>query len=121
SLEEELKSLIRAGYKIVGPRWTALREEDGRVALLRIPGSIQRDDALPSIATSGPGWTDITARQPWAECRHAFASAVVAIAPARGAKVIGRQVEAEHATALIRHAWPMPDVTACATPSRRRG
>ena len=39
SIESELVALIRAGYKVIGQRWTAVREEDGRLALLHLPGA----------------------------------------------------------------------------------
>ena len=41
SLELELTALLSAGYKIVGQRWTGLREEEqGKIAMLHLPGHI---------------------------------------------------------------------------------
>src|SRR5205807_190267 len=33
-IEPELSALTGAGWRIIGQRWTALREEDGKVSLL---------------------------------------------------------------------------------------
>jgi hypothetical protein len=41
-LEPELRALLNAGYKLLGQRWTALREEEERVAMLGMPLPSQR-------------------------------------------------------------------------------
>jgi len=55
AIERELAALIRAGYKIVGQQWTALREEDGRVAMLHLPGLVERV-APPRRVMRTPSW-----------------------------------------------------------------
>ncbi|MCS7034848.1 MAG: hypothetical protein NZ561_12770, partial [Phycisphaerae bacterium] len=40
-IEPELSVLLEAGWSLIGSRWTALREEDGRVAMLHLPGGLE--------------------------------------------------------------------------------
>jgi hypothetical protein len=88
TLESELVALIRAGYKVIGQRWTAVREEDGRLALLHLPGAIERA-FVPRLRSSferfetggaaGPqgSWVDLSYEHIGSWQNHAFCDAVL--------------------------------------------
>jgi hypothetical protein len=40
-VHRELRAAVVAGARVVGQQWTALREEDGRVSMLRMPGRVE--------------------------------------------------------------------------------
>jgi hypothetical protein len=61
SIEPELRAIISSGYKIVGQRWTALREDDGKIGLFRMPGKVQRalrPQLRNHASTVEEGWVD---------------------------------------------------------------
>src|SRR5262249_54224378 len=75
NIEPELSLLVRNGYKVIGQQWTALREEDGRVAMLQMPGEVQRLPAPQLRAGSieqTSAWIDLTAETPGCAQNHAF-------------------------------------------------
>lgn len=127
SLEPELRELIPQGYHLIGQRWTALREEEGRLALLHMPGRVERPWAPrlanPSIAQDAPafrddpaadadvpGWVDLAAEYRSRQ-EHAFCDAVIVASPGRRSESAVRDIATPaDATALIRRAWPLPDL-----------
>ena len=126
-MEAELTALVRAGYRIIGQRWTALREEDGKVALLHLPGCVERaivprrrgDDIAgpaPQPGTSG-GWVDLNEQLgvPWRN--HAFCDAVLVVEPGRRPHAGLRPLDSTSAADLLRRAWPIVELH----PSRRHG
>ena len=138
-VEPELDALARSGYRLVSQRWTALREEDGRLALLHMPGPIQRSprphlrygadetprgddrgtaaDAAHDLrrAWGDGGWVDLLARHPQARQNHAFCDAVLVADPGRRARASLKELEPSAAAALLRQAWPIVELH----PSRR--
>ena len=113
SLEPELRAMIRAGYRIVGQRWTAVREEEGRLALLHMPGRVERRGAGHSRgATDDDTWSDLTAGRGWARQEHAFCDAVLVAEPGRRGCAEARELSPVEAVAHLRRAWPLPDVHA---------
>src|SRR5206468_1045031 len=78
-VEPELSSLISAGFRVIGQRWTALREEDGRVALLHMPGRVERA-ITPRLRVGGSeagGWFNLMEEHCGAWQNHAFCDAVL--------------------------------------------
>lgn len=53
-LEPELSALLGAGYKLVGQRWVALCEEEGRTAMLHVPGHVLRKTPPRAPGRLGP-------------------------------------------------------------------
>ncbi len=54
-LQPELDAMMRASYRVVGQRWTCLREEDGQIAMLHMPAPLQitsQPRAIGAVATS---------------------------------------------------------------------
>ena len=62
SLEPELTALIRGGWRIIGQRWTAVREEDGMPVLLHVPWRVECETAPCRNAPAKPQsrWIDLT-------------------------------------------------------------
>lgn len=108
-VEPELKAMIAGGYKVIGQRWTALREEDGRLALLHLPGKVERL-ATPRLRYSTDeqeSWIDVTREYPGSWQNHAFCDAVLVAEPARRASANLRETESPgNAVNLLRDAWP---------------
>jgi hypothetical protein len=106
----EISRIIRAGYRVIGQRWTALVLQNGRIVMRHIPGLVQ------SLASSGrsigrrPIWTDLSSDNPWASAELAWCDAVLTIAPGRRSKTVGRVVSAVESQTALRRAWPIPDL-----------
>jgi hypothetical protein len=133
-IEPELAALMRAGFKIIGQQWTALREEDGRIALLHLPGVVERvapprlraasdqtKDGSPFLSGSVPAshcmWIDLTAEHCGATQHHAFVDAVVIIDRARRPLPALKPVARTSAQPTLRSAWPIVELH----PQRRHG
>ena len=113
-IEPELSALVRRGYRVIGQRWTALREEDGRIAMLHMPGSVERA-AAPQLRSFGshdlPGRVDLTAEFLGSHQNHAFCDAVMITEPGRRPAAQLREMDPVDATNVLRHAWPIVDLT----------
>lgn len=127
TLESELVALVRAGYKVIGQRWTALREEDGRLALLHLPGAVERS-MVPRLRSTAEapaarhvgdadGWLDLTDEYLGSWQNHAFCDAVLVIEGGRRAAPAVRDLDPGDALALLRRAWPIAELH----PQRRHG
>ena len=112
-LDRELSALLSNRYRIIGQRWTALREDDGRLALLGMPGVVQQRPAGPS---SAPEWIDLTASNPMSAQQEAQCSAVLIIDSGRRARATLSPWSAEDASTVLKLAWPLPELH----PGRRR-
>lgn len=113
NIESELVTLLRSGWRIIGQRWTALREEEGRIAMLRIPGQVERA-ANPRPGSSGfiqpGGWVDLTRQYNSTWKHHAFCNAVVVIEPGRRQTAALRPVPRRDALPTLRHHWPIAEL-----------
>jgi hypothetical protein len=123
SLEPELRTMITAGYRIIGQRWTAVREEDGRLALLHVPGRVARALSPQLRGTpSGDGrasqaeWTDLCGEHVGAWQNHAFCDAVLIAGAGRRPKAHLHELDASDAVQRLRAAWPMVELH----PTRRQ-
>lgn len=122
-IEPELTAMVRSGYRVIGQRWTALREEDGRIAMLHVPGSVERNTA-PRLraASTGAGSAalqsqriDVTAEFPGSHQNHAFCDAVFVTDAVRRPVAAAQHLSQLDAANMLRHAWPIVDLT----PQRR--
>jgi hypothetical protein len=109
SIEPELTELIRAGYRVVGPRWSILREEGGRMAMLRLPGKLERSRE-PRFAPRGTRgaaeWIDLTAEFCGAAAEHAWCDAVILIDRSRKPVAHIKSLARTNALVTLRRAWP---------------
>jgi hypothetical protein len=92
--------IVRAGYRVIGQRWTALVRHNGNVLLRRVGGAMES-------STPHGGWIDLTAGNPWACAELARCDAVLAIAGGRRSRSQGRVVAPDQAQAFLRHVWPI--------------
>lgn len=109
-IEPELSALIDAGWKIIGQRWTGVQDDEGQMAMLRMPGAVERtasgrirgatDEAIS-------GLVDLTAETPDAMAHHSFCDAVILVDAARRGSVSAKPVRGGGVAAAIRKAWPV--------------
>jgi hypothetical protein len=100
-IEPELSLLVRNGYRILGQRWSALREEDGRIAMLNMPGvSLQRADGL----------VDLTLEFPGSGQNHAFCDSLIIVEPGRRTAARMKMLNSEFAVNRLRRSWPIVDL-----------
>lgn len=118
SLEPELAAILDAGHGLIGQRWTAVREEDGRPLLLSMPGRIERAPApqlrsragaILSISPQQAEWVDLAAVAQ-TKCNYSWCDVIFVVEPGRRAVPRITPLTGASATAAIRRAWPMPDV-----------
>jgi hypothetical protein len=114
TLEAELVAMIRAGYKVIGQRWTAVREEDGRLALLHLPGMIERSFVPRLRAASGSeadgAWVDLSYEYLGSWQNHAFCDAVLVADGGRRNSAFIRDAEPGSALETLRRAWPIVEL-----------
>jgi hypothetical protein len=113
NLEGELRALIQAGYNVIGQRWTAVREDGGRIELLQMPGQIERETS-PRLhdPTLGPAsrWVDLASEYCGVVRPHAFCDAVLVVEPGRRPQAHVTEIAAQRATDAIRRAWPITEL-----------
>ena len=105
-IEPELSQLLRHGYRVVGRRWTALREEEHRIAMLRMPGPLDRHPSPPRFDPVDFS----TGELPRQELNHAFCDAVLLVPPGRRATAAHRVVAPSESLGLLRRSWPLVDL-----------
>ncbi len=120
-LEPELNVLVDAGYGVIGQRWTAVREEEGRVALMHLPGWVERqaaprlrylglDTPAGGATAGGMDRVDLTAGRPAAALNHAFCSVVLVAEPGRRPAAHLRDLPTAAAANMLRRSWPLADL-----------
>jgi hypothetical protein len=114
-IQSELKALVRAGFKVIGQQWTALREEEGRIAMLHMPGRIERGNvrrvkSLTSLSGGPSEWTDLAAEIPGITQFHAFCDAVILVEAGRRPESWIRPVTAGDMQATLRRHWPIDEL-----------
>jgi len=114
NLLPELDALLRyAGFKLVGQRWTALREDAGRVELLHVPGRIELM-ILPRRGTlSMPrpgGWVDLHDDHGHTPSPQAFCSTACILEPGRRQTFKATSLRPGAALTTLRDHWPVVDL-----------
>lgn len=119
-IEPELVTLLRHGYKLIAQRWVAIREDDGKLALLHLPGIVERSHGPRFGGSAGgvrPDWVDLEAEHLSCRQHHAFLSAAVVIQPGRHPDPRIRELAAVEGLDALRRAWPIVELH----PQRRQG
>lgn len=101
SIEPELTALLRAGFRLVGQRWSALRDENGRIQMLHLPGTVER---------SHQAMVDLEGEFPGAAIGQAQCDTVVLIEPGRRPSPHLRRVGTHNALPALRRAWPIVEL-----------
>jgi hypothetical protein len=116
SLGPELATLMAGGFKLIGQRWTCLREDHNHLELLHVPGAVERQAAAPfgQIASE---WEDLTTHLPDSSQRHAFCGAVMVVESGRRPRAHLKVINPEDAATLLRRTWPLQELH----PHRRHG
>ncbi len=117
-IEAELSTLIHAGYRVIGQRWTAIRQHDDQFDLLRMPGRVERtgSPASPRFGWATAGRSvqhyrvDLTAENLGASLSHSHCDAVMAVAPGRRPRADVRAIPRAMAAGALRAAWPMHEL-----------
>jgi len=116
SIDAELLAMIGANYRLIGQRWTAIREEEGRLGLLQMPGRVERSTG-PRLAggrndffKDDVGWVDLTAEHRGSRQTHAFCDAVLSIVPGRQPSAQLRDLPQPQALSVLRQGWPIVEL-----------
>ena len=113
SLEAEMTRLIKSGWRIIGQRWTALRERDGTIEMLHMPGPIERAKSL-ATRRRGTGsaikWCDLSQEFPGCTERSALCHAVAIVENGRRTVPKFTDLPVPQAQESLRHQWPIADV-----------
>jgi hypothetical protein len=132
-LASDIQPMLAAGFRLVGPRWTAMREDDDRLSLLHLPGTVQQTCSaakrllatrIQNIGTKpkrlslndGSPNDDAASAVPAAQYQN-FCDSVLIVEPTRRPVPQLRAVPPAHAPAALRRAWPMTELH----PHRRQG
>jgi len=94
NIAAEMAALVNAGYRVIGQRWTALREVRhgaGRVEMLHIPSRIE--SRIPGVTQA-----------------RALCDAVALIQPGRRAVARAVQLQPEQAFDALRRGWPIVEL-----------
>ena len=111
NLQPEIERLTDDGLAPVGQRWTALREEDGRVAMLRVPGPSRRAEApLAPGMPAGEAWPDLV-EATGSPIRHACCDATLIVRPGRRGMGEIQPLGGSAAAEALRMAWPSENLT----------
>jgi len=109
-IEPELSALLSAGWRVIGQRWTALRDDDGRVAMLSMPGAVERSAGSSrrlDITERADGWIDLLTEAPEARQHHEFCDAVIIVDAARRSAARVRPINTAATAPSLRRAWPV--------------
>lgn len=119
SVEPELRALIRAGWRVVGQGWTALREERGKIAMLPMPGMAWRSTSILRASMGSTDDLQVDLTREFAGCRadRAGLDAVLLVAPGRRPLPELRHILPTNALGSLRRDWPLAELH----PNRRHG
>jgi hypothetical protein len=108
-LGPELAMLMAGGFRLVGQRWTILREQQENIELLHVPGAVERLAAAP-FGQVDCEWEDLSTHRADSEQRQAMCSAGMIVEAARRPRAHLDLLEAEDAAESLRRVWPIPEL-----------
>jgi hypothetical protein len=110
SITAEISRLIRAGYRVIGQRWTALMRPHGKIVMRRMPGVVEAMEAGNKRIGRRTAWIDLLAANPWQTAELSSCDAVIVIESGRRVKSHGRVVSVSESRRLLRRYWPMAEL-----------
>ncbi len=110
SITGEISRLLRAGYRVIGQRWTALVPQYGRIVLRHVPGVVESFDARSKLIGRETAWIDLAVQHPWSAAQLCSCDAVIVIAPGRRGTSRGHVVAPAESQALLRRHWPLSEL-----------
>ncbi len=111
-LTRELHAMARSGWRIIGQRWVALREEEGRIGMLQMPGLLESE---PDSSRNAPfrrqtPYVDLLATHLGAGQHHAFCDAVILAIPGRRRPAAIHRLQGDEALGELRRRWPIAEL-----------
>ncbi|HEY7089274.1 MAG TPA: hypothetical protein VH518_14350 [Tepidisphaeraceae bacterium] len=107
NIEPELTTLVRAGFRVIGQNWTALREQGGHIDMLAMPGGVIRaNDRI-----------DLTREMLGSAIDQAYCSVAMIMSPGRRPLPHLRAIAPTNSIGALRRGWPIVELH----PLRRPG
>jgi len=119
-IEPELRVLLEAGYQLLGQRWTAIREEAGKISLLHIPGQVEcaHEPRLRIVGSIAPErWVNLDGAYPDSIRHHAYCQNILVVVPGRRPRARLQELNPILAGATLKRDWPIAELH----PHRRGG
>lgn len=113
-LETELRTLVQAGYRIIGQRWTALRAEPEGITLCQMPGPMQQSymaGPWQPMRLLQRSWVDLLGFYLGASRESAPCHAVVITHPGRRSMAFVEPLDRVEAMGYLRAAWPITELS----------
>jgi hypothetical protein len=113
SLEPELGRLIKCGYRVIGQRWTALREREGTVEMLHLPGLVEKGKSVTSRRRgtgSAVQWLDLNREYAGCSEKSALCHAVLMAEPGRRSAPKFVDLAIPEAQEQLKRLWPIVDI-----------
>lgn len=112
NLIRELQAMARSGFRIIGQRWVALRQEEGRISMLQMPGVVE--NVLGEQGATGlrraTSYVDLLETHLGAGIHHSFCDTVILVnAARRGAAKLDR-LQGDDAVGEVRRRWPIVEL-----------
>jgi hypothetical protein len=108
-LGPELAMLMAGGFRLIGQRWTIVRQQQGDIELLYLPGAVERQASAPFGQVESE-WEDLTTHRAGADQRQAVCSAVMVAEAARRPRAHLDMLDTDDAAIILRRAWPIPEL-----------
>jgi hypothetical protein len=124
SLEPELECLLSSGYRLIGQRWTAVRESDGFMELLAMPGVMEKmgpPQLRRTLGGESKQWIDLTWAHPESIQRRAICDVVLLASPGRRSAAHANDLSMPEALLMLRQNWPIVDVHPTRRPAHLPG
>ncbi len=109
NLAAELSTLLHAGFQIVGQGWTALRDQDGTLQTLGVPGQMQEFQRL-SPGKSAWRWVDFTSRHFGTQADRGTCDAVLLIRTGRRPHARLEELSPAIRGEALRRCWPITEL-----------
>lgn len=108
NVEPELTALVKSGFRIVGQRWSALRDENSKITALHMPGQIERTVNLAN--GTGSSFINLEDEFVGSSADRGACDTIVLVEPGRRPTPYLRLIPASNALPALRRAWPIVEL-----------